>query len=131
MRRPWLLVVVALTVAGITASAAANTDLTFYSPSRNIGCELQAFRQAPEHSHAFCVTSEPPRCVTLKANGSMRVRRGKLCIGNPPENTFMLKYGRSVRGGPFRCTSRRDGMRCIVISTGHGFLISRERLTRF
>ena len=126
-----MLVVVALTVAGITASAPAAVDLSFYSPSRNIGCELQAFRQAPQYSHVFCVTAEPPRCVTLKANGSMRVRRGKVCIGNSQEDKFMLRYGRSVRGGPFRCTSRRDGMRCIVIRTGHGFLISRERLKRF
>jgi Family of unknown function (DUF6636) len=69
--------------------------------------------------------------VTLNANGTMRVCRGLGCVGNGPSNAFTLRYGRSVRVGPFRCTSRIDGMRCVVIRTGHGFLIGRKSLKRF
>jgi len=81
-------------------------------------------------TYAFCATQQPLRCVTLNANGQTRAPQNCL-VGNEPENAFTLRYGRSVRLGPFRCTSRRVGMRCIVVRNGHGFLISRERLKRF
>jgi hypothetical protein len=61
----------------------------------------------------------------------MRVRTGGVCLGNEPNDAFTLRYGRSVRLGPFRCTSLRVGMRCVFVRTGHGFLISRESLKRF
>jgi hypothetical protein len=60
----------------------------------------------------------------------MSVRSGLICQGNEPENAFTLAYGRSIRVGPFRCTSRTDGMRCVVIRTGRGFLINRAGVTR-
>jgi hypothetical protein len=60
----------------------------------------------------------------------MSVCRGVGCLGNGPENAFTLRYGRSVRVGPFRCTSRRDGMLCVVVRSGHGFLINRDRVKR-
>jgi hypothetical protein len=46
-------------------------------------------------------------------------------------NSFKLAYGKSVRLGPFRCTSRTDGMRCLVVRTGRGFLIGRETVKVF
>jgi hypothetical protein len=42
-----------------------------------------------------------------------------------------LGYGRSIRRGRFRCTSRRSGMRCVNRRSGHGFALSRERARRF
>jgi hypothetical protein len=56
---------------------------------------------------------------------------GTRCLGNGPENAFTLRYGRSVTVGPFRCTSQTSGMRCVTTSSGHGFLISRNRLSLF
>lgn len=129
--RRWLLVAVTLTVVGTTPSMAAAAARWFHSPSGNISCEVGVNRPAGLGTYAYCATWHPPRCVTLKPNGSMRVRRGMVCNGNSPEDSFTLLYGRSVRLGPFRCTSRRDGMRCVVIRTGHGFLIAREGLKRF
>jgi hypothetical protein len=35
-----------------------------------------------------------------------------------------------VNVGPFRCTSLRSGMRCMVIRTSHGFVISRAGVAR-
>ena len=130
MRRTALAVGVALLAVGAgPAGSSTQSARWFHSPSRNVSCELSVER--PEiGTTAFCWTLHPPRCVILEADGRTRAPRNCL-IGNPPENAFTLRYGRSVRLGPFRCTSRRVGMRCVVPSNGHGFLISRRRLTRF
>jgi hypothetical protein len=37
---------------------------------------------------------------------------------------------RSVTVGPFRCTSRKRGMRCVVRSTGDGFELSQQGIRR-
>lgn len=116
-------------VAGATASLSAGVARWFHSPSGNISCEVKAGPTVG--TYASCFTQRPPRCVNLKPSGQMSVQRGLICIGNPPEGAFTLQYGRSIRVGPFRCTSRRDGMRCVVVRTGHGFLISREAVKRF
>jgi Family of unknown function (DUF6636) len=66
--------------------------------------------------------------VTLEADGTTRAPQNCLVgVGD----AFTLGYGKSVRLGPFRCTSRRIGMRCVVMRSGHGFVISRARLKRF
>jgi hypothetical protein len=117
-------------LAGSSASASPSLVRWFHSPSGNISCEVGANR--PQiGTYAFCATRSPTRCVRLDGKGQMRVRRGLPCEGDAPETAFTLGYGKSVRVGPFRCTSRMDGMRCAIVVTGHGFLISRERVTRF
>jgi hypothetical protein len=68
--------------------------------------------------------------VTLHPNGRLDLCHGVKCLGNGPVNATMLAYGRSVTVGPFRCTSLRIGMRCVVRSTGHGFLLSRAGVKR-
>jgi hypothetical protein len=82
-------------------------------------------------TYAFCWTLRPPRCVTLRSNGQTRAPQNCLISGNDPEDAFTLRYGHSVRLEPFRCTSLTIGMRCVVVRSGHGFLISREHLKRF
>jgi hypothetical protein len=44
---------------------------------------------------------------------------------------FTLSYGRSVTVGPFRCSSLKTGMRCVVRKTDRGFLIARSGIKRF
>jgi hypothetical protein len=129
MARSVLVLIALAIVAGASASSSAARARWFHSPSKNISCELGVSRPLLG-TYAFCATLHPPRCVTLKANGQTRAPQNCL-LGNEPENTFTLRYGRSVRLGPFRCTSRRAGMRCVIVRSGHGFLISRERLKRF
>ena len=112
----------------VAAVAAAATVTWFHSPSGNIECEVAAADL--RGTYAYCQTFVRPRSVRLSASGRMRVCTGTGCLGNGPENAFTLHYGRSVRLGPFRCISLLSGMRCVVVRTGHGFLISREKLTR-
>lgn len=44
---------------------------------------------------------------------------------------FVLAYGRTIRLGPFACTSRVTGMTCTSTASRHGFSISRERQRTF
>jgi hypothetical protein len=119
-----------LTLTAVVWSPASSAAVRwFYSPSGNIGCEVAA--ADPRGTYAHCQTVNPPRSVVLKANGHSRICRGTSCLGNGPENAFKLGYGHSVRVGPFSCTSRTDGMRCVVTRTGHGFLLSRQSLKLF
>jgi hypothetical protein len=129
MARLLLLVTAVGVLAGSSASASPTVVRWFHSPSGNISCEVGAAR--PQlGTYAFCATVKPARCARLDGSGQLRVRRGLTCQGNAPETSFTLAYGKSVRVGPFRCTSRMDGMRCVIVLTGHGFLISRERVKR-
>jgi len=66
----------------------------------------------------------------LYTNGRLAQCKGELCIGNGPTNATTLAYGASVIVWPFRCTSLRTGMRCVKITGGHGFLLSRAGVKR-
>jgi hypothetical protein len=101
----------------------------FHSPSGNIQCEIAA--RDVRGTYAYCQTFEPARSIRLRADGRSRTCRGVGCLGNGPENAITLGYGRSLRLGPFRCESRRTGVRCVVVRSGPGFAISRQRLARF
>ena len=114
---------------GLAATGPAAAKVRwFHSPSGNLQCEVSA--DAAQGTRAYCLTFDRPRSVTLRRNGSMKVCRGHRCLSNGPEDAFTLRYGRSVRVGPFRCTSLERGMRCVVLRSGRGFLLSKERLQR-
>jgi hypothetical protein len=69
--------------------------------------------------------------VRLRTSGKLKICNGGQCIGNGPEDSFKLGYGRSVLVGPFRCTSfRTRGIRCVVRQTGAGFYIAKQGITR-
>lgn len=120
---------VAALAAGLEASSAHTAVRWFHSPSRNIECQVSSAYWG--QTDAYCQTWRTPRSVRLYRGGGMLVCRGFGCLSNGPKNAFTLRYGRSVRVGPFRCTSRKTGMRCVSVPSGHGFKISRERLMRF
>ena len=115
--------------AAVSATAARAAVRSFHSPTGNIECEVAA--TDVRGTYAYCQTFRSPKSIRLAASGRMKVCTGTRCLGNGPEDAFTLRYGRSVDLGPFRCTSRTTGMRCVVRRSGHGFLISRDRLVRF
>lgn len=116
----------ATVILAAAAAPAANGAVAWIkSPSKNIACQM-SHRYAGQTS-VTCQTYRTAKSVTLRANGTLRVCRGVSCIGDPPvDRTATLRYGVSKRVGPFRCSSIRAGMRCVVIATGRGFLISRD-----
>jgi hypothetical protein len=98
-----------------------------YSPSRNLFCDL-----AP--SGVICSSSKPERVVSMGLDGQLTICRGIGCIGNPGEDVqpipTLLAYGRQITVGLFRCLSLTTGVRCTVIRSGKGFLISRDGVSR-
>jgi hypothetical protein len=115
-------------VLGVSLASASSRF--FHSPTGNIQCEIEVPHKLP--SSAYCQTTSPPRSVILHANGRMKTcHGGPGCIGNGPENATTLHYGATLRLRPYRCASSRRGVKCRAVKSGHGFFISRARLTRF
>jgi hypothetical protein len=69
---------------------------------------------------------QPDGSVTFCSTHSLRHLSCNL--GNAGEHAPRLGYGRTVSVGPFRCGPLRRGIRCTVISSGRGFLLTRSGL---
>jgi hypothetical protein len=107
---------------------AALTVAQFYSPSRNIDCGLS---DGSPHgvAGASCWSVRPTNRVTLAVNGTLKICRGaQRCTANFGESPVprVLAYGRQITVGRFRCRSLSSGVKCVVLSSGKGFLISRS-----
>ena len=107
----------------------------FESPSHNIGCGM-----FDDSSYRFvtCQSFKPPQTVRMNAAGRLKICRDRTpndphndCnLGNAGRGIPTLAYGRQITVGRFRCLSRRTGIRCTVIRSGKGFLISRSGVRR-
>lgn len=105
--------------------------LYFKSPSGNLECGIGA-----DVGGVFCMSLKPEHSARLSAAGHLVLcqhstpTRG--CTGNPGEGVRFrtLAYGRSISVAPFRCSSSRAGMTCVVKATGRGFLIARAGVRR-
>jgi hypothetical protein len=118
------------------ASGSISGQRFFFTPGPNgASCEVDVgIRGLP--NAASCLIGPPKLSaahaisVTLFPSGTVRVCHGLRCIGNAPEHTPTLLYGRSVSLGPFRCTSLRSGVRCLVVKLERGFLLGRHGVRR-
>lgn len=108
---------------GTSADATGQTvnEGSFYSPSRNISCEIQS-------DAVRCQTTTPPRFVTMSTNGAFTICSGDNCLGNIGEGTPILAYGATTVVGPFKCVSATSGVTCTA--GGTGFKISRAGVTK-
>jgi hypothetical protein len=104
----------------VTVPLETATSGEFYSPSKNISCEID---DTTSLQQVFCQTQSPPQSVTMKVDGTLTKCAGQQCLGNPGENTPSLPYGSATGTGPFRCLSTQQGMSCTVTS-GSGFQIA-------
>jgi hypothetical protein len=104
------------------------TATEFYSPSKNISCEIDDNLGASAITGALCLTISPPKSVTLKTDGSLTECTGVNCLSNAGTNTPTLAYGQSITLGPFTCASSTAGMKC-TLANGDGFLISSSATT--
>jgi hypothetical protein len=114
------------------APGARRTSADFYSPSRNIACEMSDGRG---ESHVFCESFAHPHSVTMGLRGRLTICRGGTrttthCLGDPGERTPVLRYGRSITLTHFRCRSEQAGVTCTVVGSGKGFRIDRTTVTR-
>jgi hypothetical protein len=120
-------------VALSLAVAAASSITTFQTPSHHVGC---AYTTAPAALRCDVVdaTSKPPRrpksCEldygsAFGLTPSNRARR--LCVGDTvlDPKAKVIAYGKTKHYGPFTCTARTSGLRC-VNAAHHGFVLSRQ-----
>lgn len=108
----------------------ARTTASFYSPSSNLSCEMDD-RRAGVPNGVYCQSVKKPHSVTMGLDGRLRICRNPvLCLGNAGEHTPVLAYGRQVTVGRFRCFSLQSGVKCVVTSSGRGFLINASGITK-
>jgi hypothetical protein len=116
----------AVAVAALALATPSGTARWFHSPTGNIQCELSA--DAVRGTYAYCQTFVPPQSVTLHRSGRLETCAHGCAVGNGPENARVLPSGRSLRVGPFRCSSTRRFVRCVALPSGGWFTIAREGL---
>jgi hypothetical protein len=95
----------------------------FYSPTKNISCELDSGDGPSALSAALCLTLTPARSATLTTDGTVALCTGAQCLSNAGVDTPTLPYGTSITLAPFTCLSTRAAMRC-TLASGAGFAIS-------
>lgn len=107
----------------------------FQSPTGNIVCRLdESSARCRITDFSFDAPAKPADCqgswggdLVVDASGARFVCAAPDPTGNSPE----LPYDRSTIVGDVGCLSARTGVTCIDRSSGHGFLVSRERAGTF
>jgi hypothetical protein len=116
------------TVTSGTLAPQTSTSSEFYSPSKNISCEIDANFGTSSQSQVLCLTLSPARSVVLMTDSSLTECNGQSCLSNAGVNTPTLAYGQSITLGPFSCISSTAGIKC-TLQSGAGFLISTSGVT--
>jgi hypothetical protein len=103
---------------------------SFYAPGRAIDCgmgDVRRLRRVTCTNRAF----PAPRMVRMDVRGRLRVCGGA-CVGNPGvgDITQTLRRGKRLTVGRFRCATLRVGVRCVVIESGRGFVVSKNGIRR-
>ena len=109
----------------LARGAFVRTGAMFFSPSRNVSCTIAI-------GSVRCASKTPPHAARLTTRGAVTTCTGAHCLTVPTAfpNAAVLRYGHSVAAGPFRCTSRQNGVTCVVTRTGKGFRINKAGVTR-
>jgi hypothetical protein len=115
-----------VTSGTLTPQTATVTE--FYSPSKNISCEIDSDFGPSAQSQVLCLTLTPARSVVLKTDASLTECTGQQCLSNAGLNTPVLAYGQSITLGAFSCQSSTAGIAC-TLQSGAGFLIAASGVT--
>jgi hypothetical protein len=105
-----------------------STVTEFYSPSKNISCEIDNNLGSSAITSTLCLTLSPPKSVTLTTDSMLSECTGENCLSNAGVNTPTLAYGQSITLGPFTCASSTAGIKC-TLASGDGFSISSQAVT--
>jgi hypothetical protein len=122
------LVLLVLAVSLAAPAAASATYRDFRSPSGKIGCAFYRDAQTPAFVRCDWRGSND-QTVELFARGRAKLRRATDSVMNP--NARVLHYGDRTRFRSLRCRSRRTGMTCRSLRSGHGFKVSVEKRVLF
>jgi hypothetical protein len=127
-----IILALALMSAGPVATSSAASSPEFFAPRvLDVECSI-----SPASVETVCISERPgyAQRATLSANGEVVLctahpsARGGSCEGNAGEHTPVLGYGRQIRRGRFRCQVLHTGVECTVVSTGKGFIMSRNKV---
>jgi hypothetical protein len=117
------------TAPAVGAPKPAGIQHFFFGPGPSTSCEMDV--AVPKIGSAvYCQTYPHTESVVLRATGKLTICHGIKCIGNPPDQVPTLVYGAWMTAGPFRCDSTQAGIRCVVVKTGRGFVISPTSIKR-
>ena len=117
----------AAALAAVPASAQAAYH-AFCSPTGKLG---SAFYSDPQTPRTVRCEWRGSNDVAFTPQERGRTHRVKISdtVMNPKAN--VLAYGRSRSFGRLRCTSRRTGITCRSLRSGHGFVVSVQRQRTF
>jgi hypothetical protein len=127
MRVAALLIALVAAMALSAAPAFARTK-SFRTPSKNIYC-LYMSNQGPGPWIRCDVRSLNDTAFRVDRRHKGRKIHITDSVFNP--HAKVLRYGTSLRVGPFTCASRTSGLTCKSRTSGHGFRISRQRQKTF
>ncbi|MBE2316650.1 hypothetical protein DVA67_011730 [Solirubrobacter sp. CPCC 204708] len=116
-------VALALTLAGVAAAAApADAALReFRSPTGKLACMFYSDERVPRQVRCEW-RGGADRAVQLNETGKGRRIKITDTVFNPDAKP--LAYGKSTTFGRLKCTSRRSGITCKSLRSGHGFTVS-------
>jgi hypothetical protein len=106
----------------------------FSSPSRNIGCYVtRRLARCDIADHSWRAPRRPSWCHADWGDGLyLRARTHWVCASDTVLGSRrILPYGYYIKFGPMKCVSRRSGMTCRNLYTGHGFRLARASYVRF
>src|SRR5215218_1953963 len=118
-------VVLALLLAPAAAHA-ANRD--FRSPSGKLACAFYSDAETPPLVRCDWQGSDD-QAVQLSERGRARLRHVTDTVMNP--RAKVLRYGTSTAFRRLKCISRRLGITCRSLVSGHGFRVSVQRRELF
>jgi hypothetical protein len=123
----------AAAVAAALALAAPASAVTFFeTPSHNIGCVLggKIGARCDIREHTWTPPPKPASCPVDWGFGLTVGRQGVarwVCAGDTVfGGKRVLGYRKSIVRGRFKCTSYRNGVRCVNTRNGHGFKLARR-----
>ena len=120
-----LSVVLALLLAPAAAHAAFRD---FRSPSGKLACAFYSDAETPPLVRCDWQGSDD-QAIQLRETGRARLRHVTDTVMNPEAK--VLRYGRSTTFRRLKCVSRRLGMTCRSLASGHGFRVSVEKRETF
>jgi hypothetical protein len=115
----------------------ASGYVEFASPTRNIGCGLsEGFARCDIAERSWSPPPKPADCDLDYGQGLQVSDRGAslTCAGDTllgATKGQVLDYDHALRDGNAVCTSLRTGVRCVDLSTGHGFVLARASYQLF
>ena len=126
--RRLLIAALAAALLAVCATPAFARTKSFQTPSHNIYC-LYMSTQGPGPWIRCDVRSLND--VGFRVDRKHKGRKIHITDSVFTPGAKVLRYGRSLRVGPFTCTSRTGGLTCRSRASGHGFKISRQSQKRF